>query len=121
VLRQIRTRDTLNTYAFFAIRARIPMLTVGVTLTSFGVFVYHCLMQIAPDVVLPIFAISGIIMGLNAFVFIYYCARWVVVLVFSGVKWLLGIGTRSTPMPALREEVEVPRVPTPPPAYVNEK
>ena len=48
MLRQIRTRDTLNTYAFFAIRARIPMLTVGVTLTSFGVFVYHCLMQIVP-------------------------------------------------------------------------
>lgn len=98
------------------------MLAVGVTLTSFTVFVYHCLMQVAPDVVLPVFAVSGIIMGLNAFVFIYYCVRWVVVRIFLGVKWLLGIGRRpAAPVPILRVEVEVPRVSTLPPAYTNEK
>lgn len=97
------------------------MLAVGVTLTSFGIFVYHCLMQIAPDVVLPIFAVSGIIMGLNAFVFVYYCVRWIIVRVLSGVKWLFGVGRKPTSATTLRVEVEVPRVLTPPPAYTNEK
>lgn len=91
----MRTRDTLNTYMFFAIRSRIPMLCVAVTLTSFGVFVYHCLMQVAPDVVLPIFAVSGVLLGLNMFVYIYFTVRWIVMRIVGGFKWLFGIGRRS--------------------------
>lgn len=68
------------------------MLAVGITLGSFGLFVYHCLMQIAPDVVLPIFAVAGLVMGLNAFVYVYYSVRWVIVRIWRGFKWVFRIG-----------------------------
>lgn len=87
------------------------MLAVGVTLTSFGVFVYHCLMQIAPDIVLPIFAVSGVIMGLNAFVYVYYSVRWVLVRIVQGFRWLFGRGSSAASSPAISVptvEVKIP-------------
>lgn len=49
-------------------------------------------MQIAPDIVLPIFAFAGLVMGLNAFVYVYYSVRWVIVRIWRGFKWVFRIG-----------------------------
>ncbi|KAF8300415.1 hypothetical protein DL93DRAFT_2090982 [Clavulina sp. PMI_390] len=89
----------------------MPMLAVMVTLGSFAFFVYHVLMQVAPDVVLPIFIITGIVVGLNFFVFIFFFVKWVGVRMWRGVKWvgaLVGLGRRPTDvLPVAPEVVEV--------------
>lgn len=88
------------------------MLAVGITLGSFGLFVYNCLMQIAPDIVLPVFAVAGIVMGLNAFVFIYYCCRWVVVKIWRGLRWVFGFGRLSRGEVAMTSSQVAVKVPT---------
>ncbi|KAF8335879.1 uncharacterized protein EI90DRAFT_3047402 [Cantharellus anzutake] len=95
---RLRALDALNTYAIFSIRARIPILCVGVATSAFLIFVVHTLSAMFPEVVAPLLALLGILIGLNWFIYFYHLVRFAFSYVSKAVLYVFRRG--STPPPA---------------------
>lgn len=103
---QNRALDALNTYAIFSIRARVPVLCVGVTIVSFILFMVHTVANMFPEVVVPLLGLLGILIGLNWFIYLYYLIRYALSSLRKAILSVFGSAPASTPAETSRDSKE---------------